>query len=104
MGMGVPNMSCSSYLVSCPYSCFRHLGHFLVSFNLFLDRLGVASPFITASTVASAETVGAMRRRRRLHGAADVFTLLPLIFSHFNGVEMMCDAIQLVKVQLRNSI
>ena len=58
LGVGVPNISCSSYFVSCPHSCFLHLGHISVCLSLFLESFGIASPLMTASSIALAEMGG----------------------------------------------
>ena len=58
LGIGPPNIACLSYFVNCPHSCFRHLGHLSMPLNLFLDSFGIASPLMTASSIASADTGG----------------------------------------------
>jgi hypothetical protein len=55
LARGSPNMDCLSCFVSWPHSWSFHCGRFVVSTSLRLDSFGMASPLMTASSIASAK-------------------------------------------------
>jgi hypothetical protein len=83
LGRGWPNISCVSYLVSWPHSCFRHLGHLHVSISFCHDSLGIASPLMTASSIASADVGG------HAHASSSPVRLMFSFCRHWSSPDLM---------------
>jgi hypothetical protein len=100
---GSPNMSCLSYFVSWLHSCCRHLGPFVCTDELWRVQFWNKS-LHDGLSIASADTGGHAWSSSASH--SNVLLLIPqsLLLLFFYCMKMMCDDIELVKVQLGNPL